>query len=221
MGEYFKSRVPLNPEDAARNRDTYHRLLNQEDLPFQAEMQRLGVIANAKNQLDAYRGPQDQETNLAAAMKFADKIGATGSTPHMQGLTQNLSYMASEPDSRNVYMQATLIPEQALMHGIEALSGDKPLMERGKRLAMAIPSAFFPEIGYPIQPAYDRMYKSLGPIAGAAVDLLAMPGPVETLSAGRGLLNAADAGLRAHRIPTSLVDQNGQVIRQLLSTPRQ
>jgi hypothetical protein len=84
---------------------------------------------------------------------------------------------------------------------------------------MAIPAAAFPELGYPLQPAYDRMYESLGPIGGLAADYL-MPGPGEVLAGMGGVAKAADKGLRQFGIPTSLVDRNGQVIRQLMSTPR-
>jgi hypothetical protein len=152
-------------------------------------------------------------------MKLADQAGATGGTSEMANGLKFLAYMSSQPDSRNVYMQAALLPEQALMHATEALSGEKSLAERGQRLAMAIPAAAFPELGYPLQPAYDRMYERLGPIGGLAVDYL-MPGPGEALAGMGGVAKAADKGLRQFRIPTSLVDRNGQVIRQLMSTPR-
>lgn len=219
MSEWFKSRAPLAPEDAARYRKIEDDMEANVSIPFQNEMARLGVIGQVKRQLERGGGPVDQEASLAGGVRYADKIGATGGTPEMQNGLKFLRYMASQPDSRNVYMQAMLMPEQAIMHATEALSGDKSLAERGQRLAMAIPAAAFPELGYPIQPAYDRMYERFGPIGGLAVDYL-MPGPGEALAGMGGLAKATDKGLRQFSIPTALVDRQGQVIRQLMSTPR-
>jgi hypothetical protein len=219
MADLFRNRVPLNPEDAEHYRKIEAKAEENAALPFQNEMARLGFIGQAKRMYERGGGPVDQEASLRSAMKLADQAGATGGTPEMENGLKFLAYMSSQPDSRNVYMQAALMPEHAIMHATEALSGDKSLAERGKRLAMAIPAAAFPELGYPLQPAYDRMYERLGPIGGLAADYL-MPGPGETLAGMGGMAKAADKGLRQFSIPTSLVDSQGNLIRELMSTPR-
>lgn len=216
MADWFQSRVPLRPEDAEYFRKAEGQMEDNARLPFQNEMARLGVIAQAKRMYEDQSGPVDQEASLRSAMKVADKIGAAGGTPQMENGLKFLAYMASQPESRNVYMQAALIPEHAIMHATEALSGDKPLSERASRLAMAIPAAVVPEVGYPIQPAYDRMYDRLGPAGGLVADYL-MPGLGEANSAMRGGARALRYGAG---IPTHLTDMHGNVIRQLASTPR-
>jgi hypothetical protein len=223
MAEWFTTRVPLNPEDAAVNRKIQDNLEANANLPFQSEMARLGAIAQGKRYAERGGGPIDQEQTLRAGMKYADAIGAHGGTPEMENGLRFLASMASQPDSRNVYLQASLIPEHAIMHATEALSGEKSLAERGKRLAMAIPAAVVPGIGYPIGPAYDRMYESLGPVAGTAVDFM-LPDLGNANTAMRGGAKAASGLMDTMRygggIPTSLIDNHGNLIRQLMSTPR-
>lgn len=224
MADFFNSRVPLHPEDAKYWRglaDDSDRNVSQ---LFDAEMARLKLIAAAKNSVESRTGPVDQEQSLRYGMQYADANGVNGSTPQAANLQKSIGYMYSEPDSRNVYMQAALAPEQAFMHAAEALSGDKSLAERGSRLAMAIPGALFPEVGYPIQPAYDRMYESVGPIGGALIDFALMPGPGEALDVGRAAARAGGAAVDLARfgrgVPTHLTDQYGNTIRQLRNSPR-
>lgn len=224
MADFFKSRVPLHPEDAKYWRD----LADDSDLNasrlFDSEMARLKLIAAAKNSVESSTGPVDQEQSLRYGMRYADANGVEGATPQAANLQKSIGYMYSEPDSRNVYMQAVLAPEQAFMHAAEALSGDKPLAERGSRLAWAIPSAFFPEVGYPLQPAYDHMYESVGPIGGALIDFALMPGPGEALDVGRAAARAvggaSDLARFGRGVPTHLTDQYGNAIRQLRNSPR-
>jgi hypothetical protein len=223
MADWFQSRAPLNPEDAEYFRKIEAKAEENAAIPFQNEMARLGVVGQAKRMYERGGGPVDQEASLRSAVKLAGRAGATGGTPEMENGLKFLAYMASQPDSRNVYMQAAMIPEHAILHATEALSGEKSLAERGKRLAMAIPAAVIPELGYPIRPAYDHMYESLGPVGGTVVDHL-MPDLNNGYSAMRAAqkfgLGATGAMRYGGGIPTSLVDSNGQVIRQLMSTPR-
>lgn len=219
MADWFKSRAPLAKEDADYYRQIADETARAAGVPFQSEMARLGVVAAGKRVAERGGGPIDQERSLRSGMELADKLGATGGTPEMANGLRFLAHMYSEPDSRNVYAQATLAPEQALMHGIEALSGEKPLGERARRLALAIPSAFFPEVGYPIQPAYDRMYKRLGPVAGTAVDMFLMPNwpTPPTQQMGRAAGAAVDSLRYGRGAPTYLIDEAGDTIRRLKS----
>lgn len=211
MADWFRSRVPLPPEDA----DYYRRQADAAEqaaaLPFQSEMARLSLVADAKRAAERTRGPIDQEASLRFGMKFADEQGLSGGTPQLANALKGLAWLSDEPDSRNVYLQTAYIPEHALMHAAEALSGDKPLAERGARLAAAIPAAFFPELGYPIEKSYDRMYDA-NPVAATLMDFVGMPDVGSTASAIRKLSGSA---MRGSGIPTHLVDQHGNVIRRL------
>lgn len=220
MSDWFKTRVPLNPEDAEYNRGILNRAEANSNAVFQQEMDRLGAVAWAKKQAERnLRGqPIDQEATYRTGAKFADKLGAQGATPQYGNLMKNLVYMAEEPDSRNVFFQASLVPEQALMHGIEALSGEKSLGERASRLGMAIPAAFVPELGYPIQPAYDHMYDKLGPVGGMLMDFVLMP---DVGSTGMAAKRGVDRLRYGSGAMTELVDDAGETIRRLRNSPRQ
>lgn len=214
MAEWFKSRAPLAKDDAEDYRRIADETARAAEMPFNNEMVRLRVVAAGKRMAERGGGPVDQEQSLRSGMKLADDIGATGGTPEMANGLKFLAHMYSEPDSRNVYAQAALAPEHMLMHGIEALSGEKPLGERAQRLALAIPASFFPEIGYPLKPSYDRMYDRLGPVGGAVVDTFIMPnwptGHVSRAASAAG--NAVRYGRGA---PTYLIDEAGDTIRRL------
>lgn len=216
MADFFRTRVPLAAEDA----EYYRRIADQSDLtakiPFQSEMNRLRVIAAAKRGAERTNGPVDQEASLRFGMKFADDMGFPGGTPQMGTALENLAYMNSEPDSRNVFYQAALAPELALMNASEALSGEKPLAERAARLGAAIPAAFFPEVGYPVHQAYDRMYES-NPVAGLLMDYVFMPDVGSTAS---GIGRASNRLRYGGGVPTHLMDASGNVIRQLRNSPR-
>lgn len=218
MSDFFRTRVPLNPADAEYNKGILNRAEANADAVFQQEMDRLGVIAGAKNAAERQmrNQPIDQEATLRYGTKVADALGATGATPQYGNLMKNLAYMAEEPESRNVFLQASLVPEQALMHGIEALSGEKSLGERASRLGMAIPSAFFPELGYPSQPAYDRMYEE-NPVGGLLMDFVLMPDVGSTAMAAK---RGADRLRYGSGAMTELVDQAGDAIRRIRNSPR-
>lgn len=220
MADWFRTRVPLNPADAEYNKGILNRAEANADAVFQQEMDRLGAVAWAKKQAERnLRGqPIDQEATYRTGAKFADKLGATGATPEYGNLMKNFVYMAEEPDSQNVFFQASLVPEHVLMHGVEALSGEKSLGERAARLGMAIPSAFFPELGYPIQPAYDRMYEKLGPVGGMLMDFVLMP---DVGSTGMAAKRSVDRLRYGSGAVTELVDEAGETIRRLRNSPRQ
>lgn len=230
-------RVPLHSEDAA-----YHRRMRDEagymaeDLESAMRRQdtdRLAVIAAAKYDAERamrrgmYPGQQGREVDQDAAARYgirlADRYGVGSRSPRLQalaGLSNATAWVESEPDSRSVFMQTMLIPESAVLGTAEALShgpDGKPRdsADMMSRLAWAIPSAVYPDLGYPIQPARDRMYKDLGPIAGTAADLL-MPGP-EVLLPARNALNAVRYG---RGVQTELIDGAGEVIRRLRNSPR-
>lgn len=220
MADWFRTRVPLPKEDAEYNKGILNRAEANADAVFQQEMDRLGAVAWAKKQAERnLRGqPIDQEATYRTGAKFADKLGATGATPEYGNLMKNFAYMAEEPDSRNVFLQASLVPEHVLMHGVEALSGEKSLGERAARLGMAIPSAFFPELGYPIQPAYDHMYDKLGPVGGMLMDFVLMP---DVGSTGMAAKRGVDRLRYGSGAVTELVDEAGETIRRLRNSPRQ
>jgi hypothetical protein len=215
MADWFRTRAPLPPQDAAYFRKNLDAAEQEASMPFQSEMARLGVIAQAKRAAERTNGPIDQDASLRFAMKFADDHGISGGTPQYSNALKGLAWLQEEPDSRNVFLQASLAPEQMLMHASEALSGDKTLSERGARLATAIPAAFFPEVGYPIQGAYDRMYDA-NPVAGALMDFVGMPDVGSSASAIRKLSGAVRYG---GGVPTHLIDQQGNVIRRLRNSP--
>lgn len=222
MADFFSSRVPVHKEDAA----AYRRLADTTEaaarIPFESEMARLRMIASLKRAAESRKGPVDQEKSLQYGIKLADAVGMNGGTPQMETLLENVAWLNSEPDSRNVYMQASLIPEHAAMHAYEALSGDKPLSERAARLGMAIPASLFPEVGYPLQPAYERLYKK-SPVAGLAADFLLMPDVSTAASALRRAGGAAgrvgSAMMYGRGVPTHLIDANGEIIRRLKNSP--
>jgi len=230
-------RVPLHPEDAE-----YHRNLRDqaarmaEDLESAMRRQdtdRLAVIAAAKYDAERamrrgmYLGQQgrevDQDASARYGMSVADAVGASGRSPKLQalaGLARGQEWLESEPDSRNVFMQAMLVPENVILNTAEALSEGPDGKPRDSadmlsRLGWAIPAAVYPELGYPLQPARDRMYEDLGPIAGTAADFY-MPG-LEVLPKSRGAMEALRYGRGA---PTELIDSAGAAIRRLRNSPR-
>lgn len=215
MPDFFRTRVPLAEDDAAYFRDVANQAEQTANIPFQSEMDRLRVIAAAKRAAERGAGPVDQEASLRFASKFAEDQGFTGGTPQMATGLKNLAWLSEEPESRNVFFQAALVPEQALMNAAEALSGEKTLADRAARLGMAVPAAFFPELGYPVQQSYDRMYES-NPVAGLLMDFVGMPDVGSTAAALRGATRAMRYG---GGVPTHLIDKNGNVIRQLRNSP--
>jgi hypothetical protein len=222
MPDWFSSRVPLNPEDAERYKRDYEdaqdRAAALESAMRAQDLQRLAMIAGGKRyaERDMRRsGPVDQERSMQFGASVADRYGGTGRSPgleYMKGIADLSAFAQSEPESRNVYHQALIIPEQAIMHASEALSGEKPLYERAQRLAMAVPAAVVPSIGYPVQQAYDRMYET-NPLMGMAVDY-AMPG-LEVIPGAR----AMDRLLHGSGAPTRIVDKAGDAIRRLRNSP--
>jgi hypothetical protein len=223
MPDWFSSRVPLNPEDAARYREDYEdsvdRASELESIMRAQDLQRLAMIAEGKKYAERGMrrlGPVDQERSMQFGARAADEYGATGRSPGMEvlkGLADFSAFAQSEPESRNVYHQALIIPEQAIMHASEALSGEKPLYERAQRLAMALPAAVVPSIGYPVQQAYDRMYDT-NPVMATAVDY-ALPG-LEVIPSARGV----ERLFYGSGAPSHLVDEAGELIRRLRNSPR-
>ncbi len=223
MPDWFTSRVPLNPEDAARYRQDYENAQDSaaglESSMRAQDLRRLALIAQGKRYAERQMrrdGPVDQERSMQFGAKLADEYGATGRSTGMQalkGLADFSEWAASEPESRNVYHQALIIPEQAIMHASEALSGEKPLYERAKRLAMAVPASVVPSVGYPVQQAYDRMYDT-NPVMALAVDF-AMPGLDAVPS-----VKVMDRMFYGPGAPTQLVDEAGEAIRRLRNSPR-
>ena len=224
MPDWFSSRVPLNAEDARANRERYEDAvqmgLDSESLMRAQDLRRLKLIAEGKRyaERDMRRaGPVDQEAAMRFGASVADHYGATGRSAlplAVKNLADLSAYGESQPESRNVFHQAAIIPEQAIMHASEALSGDKSLSDRAARLLMAVPAAAMPDLGYPINQAYDRMYAS-NPIAALAVDYM-MPGlEVAAAPASRAMSRARyGAG-----VPTHLIDDAGEVIRRLRNSP--
>lgn len=216
MADYFRARVPLAEGDAEYFRQIADQAEQTANIPFQSEMNRLRVIAAAKRAAERGQGPVDQDASLRFGMKFADERGFAGGTPQMATGLKNLAWLSEEPDSRNVFVQAALVPEQALMNTAEALSGEKTLADRAARLGMAVPAAFFPELGYPVQQSYDRMYEA-NPVAGLLMDFVGMPDVGSTAAAMRRATKTLRYG---GGVPTHLIDKDGNVIRQLRSSQR-
>jgi hypothetical protein len=230
-------RVPLHPEDAEHHRKMRDQARYMaEDLESAMRRQdtdRLAVIAAAKYDAERamrrgmYPGQQGREVDQEAAARYgirlADRYGVDGRSPRLQalaGLSNATEWAESEPDSRNVFMQAMLIPENAILNTAEALSYGPDNQPRDSadmmsRLAWAIPSSVYPDLGYPIQPARDRMYKDLGPVAGTVADFT-MPG-LEVLPQARNALNAVRYG---RGVQTELIDGAGEAIRRLRNSPR-
>lgn len=200
-------RIPLHPGDADLFEKNLAAAEDDTALIKASELERLSALADWKRHFDRAQspGPVDAQESYRLAAK------TVGPSPSwMRGLSGAREWVNSTPRSRHPLLHGLLIPENAIFGAMEALSGDKPLTERASRLALAIPGAIYPPAGYPIEPARDRMYEDLGPIAGTAVDFM-LPGPGEA-SAG---LHAAGRFLRPPRIPTALVDEAGDVIRRL------
>ncbi len=234
----FRWRVPLHPDDAAYNRKVYEDaradVSDIESAQRSLDLHRLAhVAAGARHAERMMRQGQypglsgrevDQEMAARDGVRFADRSGAAGRSMqlgYLGGLARAGEWASSEPESRHIGMQAMLVPEQALMHAMEALSSDgdvpRPTSETASRLAAAVPAAFFPEVGYPIQPAYDRLYRELGPIKGAFVDYAAMPG-VDFI--GRPALRGVERMRYGTGARTDLIDQAGDVIRRLRNSPQ-
>jgi len=224
MPDWFSSRVPLNPEDARVNKERYEDAvqagLDAESLMRAQDLRRLKLIAEGKRyaERDMRRaGPVDQDVAMRFGANIADHYGATGRSAlpmAVKGLSELSAYGESQPESRNVFHQAMIIPEQAIMHASEALSGDKSLSDRAARLLMAAPAAAMPDLGYPVNPAYERMYAS-NPIAALAVDYM-MPGLEVAAVPAIRLMDRARYGRGA---ATHLVDDAGNVIRRLRNSP--
>lgn len=185
MADYFSFRVPLHPEDAdyfRREYDTADKNLeNAERTRRRLESMRLGEVAAHKRayELAIGRGPVDQEQSLRYGIgRTKDYAGHQNAADLGAGLARLDRWAKSKPESRNVFMQAMLAPEHAIMHTAGAFTDDPG--ELPKRLAMAPVAAFFPDMGYPVQKTYDRMYDEIGPVAGAVVDYAVMPGLGET-----------------------------------------
>jgi hypothetical protein len=160
----------------------------------------------------------DQERGFQHGTRVANRRGATGRTAGYQAaanVARLVEWASSEPRTRNAYLHAMLIPENTIYGAMEALATpetwERPREEVLGRLAMALPGAIWPEVGYPIQPARDRMYEELGPIFGTAADF-AMPG-LEIIPKAS---NAARFGSGA---PTFLEDKFGNAIRRLRNSP--
>lgn len=224
MPDWFSSRVPLNSEDARVNKERYEDAvqagLDAESLMRAQDLRRLKLIAEGKRyaERDMRRaGPVDQEVAMRFGANIADHYGATGRSAlpmAVKGLSELSAYGESQPESRNVFHQAMIIPEQAIMHASEALSGDKSLSDRAARLLMAAPAAAMPDLGYPVNQAYDRMYAT-NPIGAIAVDLMT-PGLENAYQPTKKLMGAIRHGDGS---PTYLVDQAGEVIRRLRNSP--
>ena len=183
MADYFSFRVPLHPEDADYFRKQYdtadENLENAERTRRRLESMRLGEVAAHKRayELAIGRGPVDQEQSLRYGIgRTKDYAGYQNAADLGAGLARLDRWAKSKPESRNVFMQAMLAPEQAIMHTAGAFTEGQSDGERLNRLAMAPVAAFFPDMGYPVQKTYDRMYDEVGPVAGAVVDMAVMPG---------------------------------------------
>ena len=235
-------RVPLHPDDARRFADQHLQAMQLQQNAFDQKMQRLGAVAAAKRGFDfgmrsapervtfplvsgddttwvqdtlpsrmPNPGPVDQEASLRKANALADSTGV----PDPSTLPADLgAYITSQPDTRNALLHMALIPENAILQAGEALSGQKSAGDVASRLASSVPGAFYPPAGYAVEPARDRMYEELGPIAGLAVDYL-MPGPAEAVGGLSSLVRTADKGLRSIPMRADLVDDAGDVIRRL------
>ncbi len=233
----FRWRVPLQKDDAAYNSrvyedakatasdlESYQRALDLERLAYVAAQKRQSERMMRRGMYGGLSGREvDQEAAIRDGVRFADRYGATGrgiGTQYASGLANASAWAASEPESRSIFMQAMLAPEHALMHTMEAFSSDgdtpRPTSEVAGRLATAVPASFFPEVGYPIQPAYDRMYRELGPVKGAFVDFVAMPG---LDAVGNPLMRGVDRMRYGSGARTDLVDQAGEAIRRLRNSP--
>lgn len=205
-------RVPLHPDDAAQFRETEQKSLQMQGNAFRSEMDRLAAVAYLKREDERRQsqadGPVDQEQSARRATKGAGQYGFHGGSPSGEQMEQWAAWTVSEPDTRNLLLHAMLVPENAIMGTLGAFT------ERGQtkdRLAKAIPGAFYPPAGYPVEPERERMYESLGPIGGLAADYL-MPGPVE---AGQGMGQAASRLRYGGGAPVHLIDQFGNEIRRL------
>lgn len=229
-------RVPLHPEDAAYHRGLYdqsrYAAEDIESAMRQQDMARLAVVGQFKKdaeramRLGVFPGQSGREVDQDAAARYganvADRAGATGRSAYLQalhGLSKVGEWSESTPESRNVFMQTMLIPEHAIMHTAEALSAGPDGEPRSRsevlsRLAWALPASVYPDLGYPIQPARDRMYEELGPAAIVADNV--MPG-LGSFSELKGAANALRYGRGA---PTYLVDPKGNAIRRLINSPR-
>jgi hypothetical protein len=209
-------RVPLHPEDAEQFRETETKALQTQGSAFQRQMDRLAVMADHKRRAErhmaAHDGPIDQEESLRHGAKVADYYGFRGDTPVGAQRENIAAWMASEPDSRGYLLHSMLVPENAIMGAMGAFT-DRA-QEQGNiidRLGKAVPGAFYPPAGYPIEPERDEMYRSLGTIGGKAMDYL-MPTPGEAVGGmTRGVARLRYGG----GAPVHLIDQFGNEIRRL------
>lgn len=223
-------RIPVHPEDADTYQKWYEEAEDGVDAFNQAkrlaEIRRLSDVAAWKRAFDRAQrpGPVDSERSYQLAVKRAGNSQAdTLPFALSHGLAEASKWAYSQPRDRNALLNIMYIPENAILGAAEALSGDKTLAERGHRLLTAIPGAFYPPAGYPIEPARDRMYEALGPIGGTAIDYV-MPGPMEATKALRPLLapfgQAMDLARYGAGARADLVDEAGDAIRRLRNSPR-
>jgi hypothetical protein len=224
MADWFSTRVPVHPNDARvykkRHDDAVDASADIESAMRSHDLLRLKLIAEGKNSAErAMRrsGPVDQEAAARFGVKVADHYGASGRPAGLmaaKGLSDIAVYSTSKPESRNNWHQTVLIPEQVVMHASEALSGDKTLADRAARLLMAVPAAVYPDLGYPVEQAYDRMYDT-NPVGAMLMDF-AMPG----MEVAAGPASRAVSRMRyGAGAPTHLIDASGDVIRRLRNSP--
>lgn len=203
----FTFRVPVHPEDAAVYRQIHEQNLRKleeakqrqaERQKFYSEPERLGRIAAFKRHADRMQGsgPVDQEANIRWANKM--NSGMEGSPLRSLAeavdvpLQQLNAWSSSEPDTRNVFVQALMAPEHMVMHTAGALRTPGGMSQESlSRLAAAPVASFFPDAGYPLEPEREAMYSRLDPVTGFLVDTALMPGPDEAGKAIRALTMAA------------------------------
>ncbi len=217
-------RVQLHPEDAAKFAAEHKAALDADDQRrsemFAAEMLRLDHIAKRKAEYDRMqRGPRDQQLSYDLATEELGIPAQRRPEPSFD------TWATSQPETRSPLVHLISIPENFVYQSLDALSDQKPLPEIGDRLAKALPGAVFPEMGYPVEPGREHMYKELGPVGGLIAEF-SMPGldvaaGAKVLSSAgrraRNLYEAADAAWRGAR-RADLVDRNGDVIRRLRNT---
>lgn len=209
-------RVPLHPDDAARYEQDHSDALSAQQAAFDREMQRLDAFAAAKNEYDTLQrrrlGPVDQEYSMR---KAGEVMADLGMKPEWGVGTDLRAWATSQPTTRAPLFHVMALPENLAYQAADALSGQKPIGEIAKRLALAAPGSLYPPAGYAVEPGRQGLYER-SPVAGMAADFL-MPDPTLVGRAAKPavrLMQAADdAWKTAGR--AQLIDDAGNVIRQL------